>query len=87
MMFGLPLWIVWMARSACARRVISAPTTNTRPDTYGAMITASVTASTGGVSMITQSNGPAFRLAIRFCIRAEESSSDGFGGVRPAVIT
>ena len=57
------------------------------PDTHGAMITASVTASTGGVSIRTQSNGPFCTFEISVFIRSEASSSDGFGGVRPAVIT
>jgi hypothetical protein len=56
---------VWIARSAWTRRVISEPMTKTIPETFWAMITASVTASTGGVSMTTQSNGPCARFASR----------------------
>ena len=56
------------------------------PDTAGARMTASVTASTGGVSMTIQSNGPCDRLVSSVFIRSDASSSDGFGGVLPAVI-
>ena len=49
-------------------------------------MTASVTASTGGVSMMIQSNGPCERLVSSVFMRSDASSSDGFGGVRPAVI-
>ena len=78
---------VSIARSACTRRVISEPMTKTTPETARATITASVTASTGGVSMITQSNGPDRRLASSALMRSDESSSDGFGGMRPAAMT
>jgi len=78
--------IVSSARSASRRRVISAPMTNTTPLTSGARMTASVTASTGGVSSTIQSNGPCDRLLSSVFMRSEPSSSDGFGGVRPAVI-
>ena len=54
--------IVSSARSASRRRVISAPITNVTPETSGARITASVTASTGGVSITIQSNGPCDRF-------------------------
>ena len=76
------------ARAPRARGASSPSRSRTRrPTTFCARITASVTASTGGVSMTTQSNGPCARFASRWFIRSEASSSDGFGGVRPAVIT
>ena len=46
-----------------------------------------MTASTGGVSSRIQSNGPCDRFSRKLFIRSEASSSDGLGGVRPAVIT
>jgi hypothetical protein len=86
-MRGLPAVSVSIARSARRRRVISEPTTNATPETHCVRIDASVTANTGGVSMITHSNGPACTWAISVSIRPEPRSSDGFGGVEPAGIT
>ncbi len=51
-----------IARSASRPRVISEPTTNATPDAHCVTIDASVTASTGGVSMTTQSNGTGLHL-------------------------
>ena len=48
-------------------------------------MTASVTASTGGVSIMIQSNGPFDRFVSSIFMRSDERSSDGFGGVCPAV--
>ena len=51
------------------------------------MTTASVTASTGGVSSRIQSKGPCDRFSRKLFMRSDASSSEGFGGVLPAVIT
>ena len=83
-MRGPPSASVSIARSAARRRVIAAPTTNTTPVAYRARIDASVTASTGGVSSTTQSNGPVRNSATSACMAGEDSSSDGFSGGVPA---
>ena len=57
--------------------------TNAIPPTSGESTTASVTARTGGVSMITQSNRPLFVSSSSVRIWSEPSSSDGFGGGSP----
>src|SRR5712692_10194237 len=56
------------------------------PLTDGARMTASVTARTGGVSIRIQSNAPCARLVRSVFIRSDDNSSDGLGGVLPAVI-
>ena len=71
---------------AACRLVISAPTTNTTPVALCATSAASVTAITGGESMITQSKC-SFSDARKSRKRCEPSSSAGFGGIRPAGIT
>ena len=83
-MRGRPAASVSMARSASRRRVISDPTTNATPDTHCVRIDASVTARTGGVSTMTQSNGPCCTCPSSASMRPDASSSDGLGGVDPA---
>ena len=79
--------IVSSARSACTRRVISDPMTNTTPETrrrqddgvghreHRRRVDDHPVERTGG------------RFARKLFMRSEASSSDGLGGVRPAVIT
>ena len=76
-----------MARSASRRRVMPDPSTNATPVACRARIDASVTASTGGVSMITHSNGPLRICSIRLSMRFDPSSSEGLCGGAPAGIT
>ena len=83
-MRGPPIASVSMARSAARRRVMVAPSTKITPVACLASSDASVTASTGGVSTTTQSNGPSRSCRASPFIAADDSSSEGFGGGVPA---
>src|SRR5213078_1707457 len=73
-------------RWAVVRLVISDPITNTTPVAMWPAIDESVTAMTGGVSMITQSTcSPS--VLMNSLKRFEPSSSAGLGGIMPDGIT
>ena len=74
--FACPRPSCSMARCAIRRLVISEPTTKSTPCAMFAVIEASVTAITGGVSRSTQSKCCS-RSAAKFLKRCDPSSSAG----------